>query len=150
MCGELDEGVQIDEEIYTRYLKFAQHYNLVPGGINQRKVENLAQERSPAPYMEALFADLLQQVVNDTSQMPEGMHADAIANQVIVLARLAGFLAGQFPPSTDLYRGAMEAFADGYAEPVRLYKDVHEHHHGHSHDHPHSDEHGHQHGHPHG
>ena len=141
MCGDLDESVQIDEEIYSRYLKFAKHYKLAPGGNNQRNVEVLAKEKSPAPYMEALFADLLQQGVNDTSMMPEGMHADAIANQVIVLARLAGFLAGQVPPATDLYRGAMEAFADGYAEPVRLFKEQNDHH-GHSHDHAH----GHQHG----
>jgi len=148
MCGDLDEGIQIDEEIYSRFLRFAKHYKLAPGGKDQRKVVALAQEASPAPYMDALFADFLQQVVNDTSVMPEGMHADAIANQVIVLARLAGFLAGQFPPATDLYRGAIEAFSDGYAEPTRLHKSMHEHghEHGHSHEHNASDQHQHNHG----
>jgi hypothetical protein len=145
MCGDLDEGIQIDEEIYSRFLRFAKHYSISPGGTDQRKVVALAKESSPAPYMDALFADFLQQVVNDTAEMPEGMHADAIANQVIVLSRLAGFLAGQFPPATDLYRGALEAFSDGYAEPTRLHKSMSDHH-GHSHDHHQAGEHQHHHG----
>ena len=79
---------------------------------------------------------------------------DVIASRAIVLARLAGFLAGQLPPDADLFRTVIEAVTEGHAEPRRIADKLraqmqdHHHHHGHDH-HDHGHGHGHDHGHGH-
>lgn len=138
MCGDLDDELQVDEEIYSRFLMIAGQRGAKLGEAKERDVEKLGASEKPGPYMESLFTDLLREMVDDTSSMPEGKRANAIANQAIVLARLAGFLAGQFSAETDLYRCAIEAFSDGHAEPTRLIEEMHaQHHDHHHHDHHH-------------
>ena len=44
----------------------------------------------------------------------------ALAGQAIVFARLAGFLAAQFPPDADLFRMVTGAIVDGHSEPAAL------------------------------
>jgi len=58
--------------------------------------------------------------LNDASNLPRGEHMDALAGQAIVFARLAGFLAGQFPPETDLFRTISGAMLDAHNEPAAL------------------------------
>ena len=136
MCGDLDDDLQLDEEIYSRFLVIAGHRGAKPGEGKMRDLAQLGANDKPGPYMEGLFTDLLREMIDDNSSMPEGKRADSIANQAIVLARLAGFLVGQFSAETDLYRCAIEAFSDGYAEPSRLIKNIQNQHH-HHHDHQH-------------
>lgn len=135
MCGDLDEELQQDEEIYSRFLMIASQRGVKRGEGKQRDLEQLGANDKPGPYMEGLFTDLLRELIHDISSMPEGKRANSIANQAIVLARLAGFLVGQFSAETDLYRCAIEAFSDGHAEPSRLIDETnnqhhHDHHHG--------------------
>ena len=62
-----------------------------------------------------------------------------------MLARLAGFLAGQLPPGGDMTRPMLEALLDGQAEPARMLKQMRDRDHGHAHDHDHDHGHGHHH-----
>jgi len=136
MCGELEDDLELDEEIYSRFLKIASQRGVKPGENKKRDPRQVDADDKPGLYMENLFTDLMGELVDDISGITEGKRADSIANQAIVLARLAGFMAGQFSVETDLYRCAIEAFSDGYAEPSRLIEEMHSRHH-HHHDHLH-------------
>lgn len=140
MCGELDDDIQLDQDIFQRFLRIARHHGVVPRD-DQEPLPDLEEAAGRSAYMDTLFSAGLVRAVSDTAAAPEGQRVEAIAAQAIALARLAGFLAGQLPPEADLFRAAIEALTDGYAMPVRTAEALrhdHEHHHGHSdHDHKH-------------
>ena len=79
-----------------------------------------AEEDVRADYMNSLFKAGLTRSINDAANLPRGEHMDALAGQAIVFARLAGFLAGQFPPETDLFRTISGAMLDAHSEPAAL------------------------------
>jgi hypothetical protein len=137
MCGELDEDVQVDNEIFARFLQIAKHHGVVAHAA-QTAMPNLEEPPGRSAYMETLFTAGLVRAVSDTSAASEGQRVDAIAAQAIAFARLAGFLAGNLPPEADLFRATIEAMTDGHAMPVRTAAELQ---HAHSHDH----EHGHHH-----
>lgn len=153
MCGELDEDVHIDNEVLARFLFMAKRMGAEPaaGGT----VPDLDAPKGRAAYMETLFAAGLTRAVSDAQGATEGQRVEAIAAQAIAFARLAGFLAGQLPAEADLFRAAVEALTDGYAEPRRIAdaeraRHVREHghdhgdgHHHHDHDHDHHHHHHH-------
>lgn len=135
MCGELDDDVQVDTEIFQRFLQIARHHGAMPQGA-EHVLPDLEEASGRSAYMDTLFSAGLVRAVSDASTASEGQRVDAIAAQAIAFARLAGFLAGQLPPEADLFRAAIEAMTDGHAMPGRAADKInhaHDHHHGHHH-----------------
>lgn len=155
MCGELDEGVQINAEIRDRLTIISRKVGVEFTGepVDPGPME---EDADRAAYMDRLFAKVLTDTLAEVEGAAETEKIDVIASRAIVLARLAGFLAGQLPPDADLFRTVIEAVTEGHAEPRRIadklraqMHDHHHHHHGddHDHDHHHDHDHGHGHGH---
>ncbi len=120
MCGDFDEQERIDDELFERFIELTQRFGVLPepnanGGPSQLDSEDARKE-----YMEGLFKAGLTRCLNDAAGLPNGERMDAIAGQAIVFARLAGFLAAQFPPDADLFRTVTGAVFDGHNEPATL------------------------------
>jgi len=140
MCGELDDDVQVDNDIFQRFLQMARRHGATPQAA-QAALPDLEQASGRSTYMDSLFSAGLVRAVSDASAANEGQRVEAIAAQAIAFARLAGFLAGQLPPEADLFRATIEALTDGHATSGRTAEALrhdHDHHHGHHHhDHSH-------------
>lgn len=134
MCGDFDEHERIDEELFERFVEQLQNYGVRPVAGNSGAAPQLDSETERAAYMETLFLAGLTRCVNDAANLPYGERMDALAGQAIVFARLAGVLAGQFPPEADLFRMITGAMLDGHEERAQ-FPDGHDrdHHHSHSH-----------------
>lgn len=130
MCGDLDDDTRLDDELFARFVALARRYGAAPEP-RQPPQQDLAGEQARHAYMSRLFLEILRRSISDAAAFPEGRRGDAMAAQAIVLARLAGFLAGQLPPETDLFRAMIEAMTDGYGEPARRVAEAHDHHHHH-------------------
>ena len=128
MCGDLDEEDQFEGDLYQRFLVHSQAMlaKASAGGDDLNR------------YLDELFNDLLKRCVNDAEQVASPNAYRQVAMQSLVLARLAGFLAGHVALNEDPLRKLMEAVMLGYGEaespPAR---DHHGHDHGHSRDHDH-------------
>ncbi len=136
MCGDLEEEDRLEGDLYRRFLVHSRAMREQPsaaGDLNR--------------YLDDLFKDLLQRCVHDAEQTAGPNGYRTLAMQSLVLARLAGFLAGHVALNEDPMRKVLEAVMLGYQEaespPER---DHHGHDHGHDHSHGHDHDHGH---HPH-
>ncbi len=125
MCGDLEPEDRIESDLYQRFLVHSQAMLEQPsaGGEMNR-------------YLDGLFKDVLRRCVADSEKTADPNGYSTMAMQSLVLARLAGFLAGQVALNEDPMRKVMEAVMHGYAEaespPER---DHHGHEHGHGHEH---------------
>lgn len=130
MCGDLEPEDRIESDLYQRFLVHS-----------QAMLEQPASGGEMNRYLDGLFKDLLKRCIADTEQTADPSGYAAMAMQSLVLARLAGFLAGQVALNEDPMRKVMEAVMLGYGEaespPARD-------HHGHSHE---GDDHHHDHHH---
>ncbi len=133
MCGDLEEEDRLEGDLYQRFLSHSRamlEQPLAGGDMNR--------------YLDGLFQSLLKRCVDDAEQVASPNGYQQLAMQSLVLARLAGFLAGHVALNEDPMRKVMEALMLGYQEaeapPARD-------HHGHDHDHGH--DHGHDHPHDH-
>ena len=130
MCGDLDEEDQFEGDLYQRFLVHSQAMlaKAPAGGDDLNR------------YLNSLFKDLLKRCVTDAEHVASPNAYRQVAMQSLVLARLAGFLAGHVALNEDPLRKLMEAVMLGYGEadapPVQG-------HHGHSHGHGHEHGHGH-------
>jgi hypothetical protein len=120
MCGDFDDHDRFDDELFERFIELAGCFGVTPGQAGGNAPVRLTEEATRAAYMKDLFRAGLTRSVNDAANLPQGEHMDALAGQAIVFARLAGFLAGQFPPQTDLFRTVSGALLDGHREPASL------------------------------
>jgi len=118
MCGDFDDQEKIDEELFERFVEMAKGFGVTRGQAGADAPSRLAEESVRADYMNNLFKAGLTRSLNDAANLPRGEHMDALAGQAIVFARLAGFLAGQFPPETDLFRTISGAMLDAHSEPA--------------------------------
>lgn len=118
MCGDLDDHDRVDDELFERFIAMAGRFGVTPGQPDGNAPVRLAEEETRTAYMQDLFRAGLTRAMNDAANLPQGEHMDALAGQAIVFARLAGFLAGQFPPQTDLFRTVSAALLDGHREPA--------------------------------
>lgn len=141
MCGEFEDEDFVDEQMFSRFLKLAQTFGVRPEPGNKASDLNIAEAEDRRVYMEQLFRAGLVRSTNDAQHIPEdGDRMDALALQAVVFGRLAGFLAGQLPPESNLMKASMESFMDGYNEALEKNKALaeeedHHHHHGHAHSH---------------
>ncbi len=140
MCGDLDEGDRFEGDLYQRFLVHAQAL--------QQRAKGSGEGLNG--YLDTLFADVLKRCVSDAESVAPADSYRHLAMQSLVLARLAGFLAGHVALNEDPLRKLMEATMHGYTEAdVTPVRDHHEHDHHHGHDHGHDHDHGHA-GHTHG
>jgi hypothetical protein len=131
MCGEIEEDNRLQADLVRR---FQVHAGRAPA-------PHAGEPGSLNAYLDGLFADLLRRCEADLRALPDAEAYQRLAMQSVVLARLAGFLAGHVALNEDPLRKLIEAAMRGYAEadmPAR----VHDHHHHHGHDHPHHHDHG--------
>jgi hypothetical protein len=143
MCGEVEDDKQFDNEITARFLYIASGHGVTPETIEKRAAAPLSGDAERSAYMSELFRQALNQAASDLCAIPEGERAETLANQAIVFARLAGFLAGQLPQGDDMTRALIEAMLDGQDEPKRTFAQLQDRDHGHSHDHDHDHDHHH-------
>ena len=119
MCGEIDEQERIDEELFERFLSLAGHFGVIPGTPGRDAPAQLDDQNARGAYLEGLFRAGLTRAATDAAALPEGSRMDAVAGQAIAFARLAGFLAGQLPPDSDLFRTAVNALMEGHGEAAK-------------------------------
>ena len=133
MCGDLEEEDRLEGDLYQRFLVQSQallHKPAADGEMNR--------------YLDQLFADLLKRCVQDAEQVASPNAYRQVAMQSLVLARLAGFLAGHVALNEDPMRKVMEALMHGYGEAEHPPERDH-HGPGHDHEHDHRHDHGHHH-----
>ena len=140
MCGDLEEEDRFEGDLYQRFLVQSRAMldkPLAGGDMNR--------------YLDGLFNSLLQRCVDDAEQVAGPKAYGQLAMQSLVLARLAGFLAGHVALGEDPMRKVLEAVMLGYQEAETLpARDHHGHDHGHDHAHDDDPHHDHDHDHPHG
>ena len=132
MCGDLEPEDRFEGDLYQRFLVQSQALlDKVPAGDEMSR------------YLDTLFAAVLKRCVQDAEKAADPNGYRQVAMQSLVLARLAGFLAGHVALNEDPLRKLMEAIMLGYAE-AEATPDAHDH--GHDHGPGHDHGHGHQHG----
>lgn len=120
MCGDFDDHESIDDDLFESFVELARHYGASPAPRGRNTPASLHDEGARQVYLEGLFKAGLTRSLTDTAALPHGERMDALAGQAIVFARLAGFLAAQFPPHADLFRTIASAMLDGHREPASL------------------------------
>lgn len=126
MCGELDEDTELGAELFDRLQILARPYLRDATNTDRPKAfEEASADEAMHLYMDRLFAALLKACVDDAGSVPAPNKADVVVAQSIVLARLAGLIAGQLPPQAETLRNGIEALMDGYNERDRPRGDHH-------------------------
>ncbi len=120
MCGEIDEQSRIDEELFDRFLELAGRHGVSPGTPGNDAPTQLTEQSVRAAYMDRLFKAGLTRALNDATNLPHGERMDVLAGQSIVFARLAGFLAGQFPAEANLFSTVVGTLVESHNEPAGL------------------------------
>ncbi len=124
MCGDLEEEDRLEGDLYQCFLAHSR-------AMLERPLSGGDMNR----YLDGLFNAVLQRCVTDAEAVASPSAYKEVAMQSLVLARLAGFLAGHVALNEDPMHKLLEAVMLGYQEaqtpPARD-------HHGHpSHDHSH-------------
>ena len=150
MCGDLEENDHFEGDLLQRFLVHGNsRLALAPSSGGSTDGLNA--------YLDKLFADTLGRCIADAkaAEVTKATMATdgyrVLAMQSLVMARVAGFLAGHVALREDPLRKLIEAAMLGYGEaetsPARH---DHGHDHDHDHDHVHDHERAHEHGHMHG
>lgn len=116
MCGDFDNHERFDEELFDEFVHKLMHFGIRPDPDAEGTPPRLDSEDIRVEYMEALFKAGLTRCANDAAAMPMGERMDVLAGQAIVFARLAGFLAAQFPADADQFRTVITAVIDSHQE----------------------------------
>ena len=116
MCGDDDDLNQVDEDLYNRFLEKASRLGVSPASHEVNAALDLTDQHIRSSYMDELFTAGLRRALNDAGNQKSGDRMDMVAGQAIVFARLAGLLAGQLPPESDLFHTVMSALMEGHKE----------------------------------
>jgi ribose 5-phosphate isomerase RpiB len=116
MCGDFGDQESIDEELFEQFIERTARFGVVARPAGDEAAVALDTEQARAGYLDQLFKAGLTRCVNDAAGLPCGERMDALAGQAIVFARLAGFLAAQFPPEADRFRTVITAAVDAHEE----------------------------------
>jgi hypothetical protein len=128
MCGDLEEDDTEAERLYGGFLQAAhaaiheatEHRGGSRGaladaaGVADGAEAGTVPDESLHRYMDGLFSDVLNACIKDARPVGDGARYRVLASQAIVLARLAGFLAGQLDLRSDPLRTSIEALMAGY------------------------------------
>jgi hypothetical protein len=124
MCGDLEEEDKLEGDLYQRFLVHSQAMlGRPPAGGDMNR------------YLDGLFNNVLKRCVQDAEQVASPDAYRQVAMQSLVLARLAGFLAGHVALNEDPMRKVLEAVMLGYQEAESRPERDH-----HGHEHPHDGE----------
>ena len=118
MCGDDDDLNQVDEDLYNRLLSKAGRFGVSPERQSNKPVLDLNNQEIRSRYMDDLFKAGLTRALNDADSQNSGDRMDMVAGQAIVFARLAGLLAGQLPPESDLFHAIVSALMEGHKEAL--------------------------------
>jgi hypothetical protein len=133
MCGDLEEDDTEAQRLYAGFLQAAHaavHEAIDHrGGSRAALMEKALVEKADSEgdaatdsvadsslhrYMDGLFGDVLNACIKDAKHLDDGASYRVLASQAVVLARLAGFLAGQLDLRSDPLRTSIEALMTGY------------------------------------
>ncbi len=144
MCGDLDPEDQRESQLYQR---FVSRSRALLGAVPAAASGAALADGDLNAYLDDLFSRVLQRCLQDDEHAATGEAYRQMAMQSLVLARLAGFLAGHVSLGEDPMRKVMEAMLLGYqeAESKPMLDHEHDHAHGHAHQlaHGHNGHHGH-------
>lgn len=125
MCGDIESESPLEQVIIERFRAVADRYLAVAGTNAGQDPEH--------DYMDDLFATVLRKCADDIAGVENGGALAQLQAQGVVLARLAGILAGQLPPTAETLQASMDALLVGYREARSAAGDDHAHDHGHHH-----------------
>lgn len=121
MCGDLEEeGGGEAERLYAAFLQAARstlHEVLDHRGGSRACLDGQGggvSEGALHAYMDGLFGDILNACIKDGQRVSEADRYRVLACQAIVLARAAGFLAGQLDLREDPLRNSLGALMAEY------------------------------------
>ena len=127
MCGDLEESDGESERLFGAFVQAAEaaiHEAIDHRGGSRRRIEQ--QQDDPADhhladdslhaYMDGLFGDILSACIKDARRASSTERYRVLASQSIVLARLAGFLAGHRDPREEPLASSIEALMAGYSQ----------------------------------
>jgi hypothetical protein len=136
MCGDLEEPDGESERLYGLFLQQAEeaiheaidHRGGSRGRIEQQQGDSIDPLSDAAlhGYMDGLFGDILAACIKDARRASSPERYRVLASQSIVLARVAGFLAGHLEPREEPLANSIEALMAGYSPRAPV--------HDHSHD----------------
>ena len=125
MCGDLEEPDGESERLYGVFLQAAEaaiheaidHRGGSRGRIERQQDDSGEQlpDASLHAYMDGLFADILSACIKDARKASSAERYRVLASQSIVLARLAGLLAGHLDPREEPLASSIEALMAGYS-----------------------------------
>jgi len=124
MCGDLEEIDGEAERLYGGFLQAAEgaiHEAIDHRGGSRRRIEQQGDSADHLPdaslhaYMDGLFADILSACIKDARRACSPERYRVLASQSIVLARVAGFLAGHLDPREEPLASSIEALMAGYS-----------------------------------
>jgi hypothetical protein len=125
MCGDLEEEDGEGARLYAGFLQNAHaaiHEAIDHRGGARSRLDSTGDapaalsDASMHAYMDGLFGDILNACIKDGRRAAEPDRYRVLCSQSVVLARLAGFLAGQLATSEDPLRNSIEALMAGYGE----------------------------------
>jgi len=128
MCGDLEEEDTEAERLYAAFLQAAHaaiHEAIDHRGGSRSRLDDQAGAEAGSKggavsdaalhgYMDGFFGDVLNACIKDGRRVGETSRYRVLASQSIVLARLAGFLAGHLDLREDPLRNSIEALMAGY------------------------------------
>lgn len=132
MCGDLEEIDGESERLFGAFVHAAEaaiHEAIEHRGGSRRRIEQQQDDSadhhldddSLHAYMDGLFGEILSACIKDARQASSPERYRVLASQSIVLARLAGLLAGHRDPREDPLASSIEALMAGYSEPDSLH-----------------------------
>jgi hypothetical protein len=132
MCGDLEEEDTEAERLYAAFLQSAHtaiHEAVDHRGGSRSRLDGHAADQTADQtdgqtgavsdaalhgYMDGLFGDILNACIKDGGRVGGPDAYRVLASQSVVLARLAGFLAGHLDLREDPLRTSIEALMAGY------------------------------------
>jgi hypothetical protein len=132
MCGDLEEVDTEAERLYAAFLQSAHtaiHEAIDHRGGSRSRLDGHAagqtadqadgqtgavSDAALHSYMDGLFGDILNACIKDGGRVGGPDAYRVLASQSVVLARLAGFLAGHLDLREDPLRTSIEALMAGY------------------------------------
>jgi hypothetical protein len=122
MCGDLEEEDTEGERLYAAFLQAAHtaiHEAVDHRGGSRARLDEEApggavSDAALHGYMDGLFGDILNACLKDGRRVGPGDAYRVLASQSVVLARVAGFLAGHLDLHGDPLRNSIEALMAGY------------------------------------
>ena len=127
MCGDLEETDGESERLYGAFLQAAEaaiHEAIDHRGGSRRRIaqqegdatDQQLSDDSLHAYMDGLFGEVLSACIKDAWRASAPERYRVLASQSIVLARLAGLLAGHRDPREEPLAGSIEALMAGYSQ----------------------------------